>query len=244
MGLSIIKENKMFFLVVLTIFILTCIPSITYGNSAEPPSILIIVPNAPDDLEITINVEDNLIKARETDKVIEKYYTFYYREMSTVSDYKFNIKTENTDYEIALDKPIKSYNNIYTLDLDTNILTLGKLPSRSIKLVSMRIILTLIIESIIFGLFGFRDKKSWIVFLIINLITQGGLNIWINGFSPATSYLIFTLIFGEIIIFIAELFSFSMFVKEHSKSRRILYVLAANILSLIAGGYIITMLPI
>jgi hypothetical protein len=238
------KENKIFTIVFLVIFISISISNISYANSAEPPSILIIVPNAPDDLEISIETEGTFTKARETGKLIETYYTFYSHEIRMASEHTFTISTEDIKYEISLEKPLESYNNIYTLDLDAQTLIPGKLLSRSILLVSMRIILTLIIEGILFWQFGFRNKESWIAFLMINLVTQGALNIWINGFPPITSYLFFTLIFAEIIIFIVEILSFLIFVKEHSRSEKVSYVLAANILSLILGGYIITKLPI
>lgn len=47
--------------------------SVCYGNSAEPPSILIIVPNAPEDLEISIGSGNTNMKANMRDKIIEKY---------------------------------------------------------------------------------------------------------------------------------------------------------------------------
>ncbi|SNS90073.1 hypothetical protein SAMN05446037_102641 [Anaerovirgula multivorans] len=241
---NMVKENKIFTIVILAIFISMFTVHSSYGNSAEPPSILIIVPNAPDDLEISVGTGDAFTEARETNKLIETHYTFYSREIRMVSDYTFTISTGNINYEIALEKPLKLYNNIYTLDLDAQTLTPGKLLSRSILLVSMRIILTLIIEGILFWQFGFRNKESWIAFLMINLVTQGALNIWINGFPPAQSYLVFSLIFAEIIIVIVEILSFLILVKEHSGPRKVSYALVANVLSLIAGGYIITMLPI
>ena len=77
-----------------------------------------------------------------------------------------------------------------------------------------------------------------------NLITQGVLNLWINGFTPTQGYLIFGLIFGELFVFAAEIAAFLIIVKEHSRLRTILYVLTANLVSLITGGYIITILPI
>jgi hypothetical protein len=110
--------------------------------------------------------------------------------------------------------------------------------------VSLRIALTLLIEGIVFWLFGFRNKRSWIVFLAINLITQGALNIWLNGFLPLGSYLVVSLVFGEILVFIAEIIVFLALVKEHRHRRTLLYVSTANFLSLFAGGYIITVLPI
>lgn len=244
MRINMFKGNKIFTIVFLAIFISMFTFYISYGNSAEPPSILIIVPNAPDDLEISIGTGDTFTEARETKKLIETHYTFYSREIRIVSDYTFTISTGDINYEIALEKPLKSYNNIYTLDLDAQTLMPGKLLSRSILLVSMRIILTLIIEGILFWQFGFRNKKSWIAFLMINLVTQGALNIWINGFPPTQSYLVFSLIFAELIIVVVEILSFLILVKEYSRPRKVSYVLVANVLSLIAGGYIITMIPI
>lgn len=238
-----LKKAKPILVIMLSIFIFFSIASQCYANSAEPPSILIIVPNAPDDLEISINSGDTYIKANKTDKVIEKYYTFYSRDLRTTNDYILKITIDDVDYEIALEEPLKTYNNIYTLNLERQTLTPGKLLSRSILLVSMRMILTLIIEAIVFWVFGFRNKKSWIAFLIINLITQGVLNIMINGSTPLASYLVLTLAFLEILVLIVELIAFLTFVKEY-RLRTVFYVIIANLLSLVVGGYIITVLPV
>jgi len=239
-----LKKINIFLLVFSTIFISSFMPNISYANSAEPPSIIIIVPNAPNNLQISIETEDGFIEARGMNKLIETHYTFYYREIQMASDYIFTINTGDISYEIALGEPVKSYNNIYTLNLGAKTLTPGKSLSRSILLVSTRVILTLLIEGALFWKFGFRNRESWIAFLAINLITQGALNIWINGFSPFTSYIIFSLIFAEIIILAVEIFAFVIFVKELSKNERMGFVFVANILSLILGGYIITALPI
>jgi len=238
------KKNKALFTIILSILMLIAVTLTCYGNSAEPPSILIIVPNAPDDLEISIGSNNSYEKADKIDKTIEMYYAFYSRSLRKVENYNLKISMEGSTFEIPLDKPLKSYNNIYTLDLKNRTLTPGKSLSRSITLVSLRITLTLVIEALVFLLLGYRQKKSWITFLIINLLTQGGLNIWLNGSTPMASYIILTLIFGEIIVFIVEIITFLIFLKEHSRLRAVLYVLIANVLSLIAGGYIIAALPI
>ncbi len=230
--------------IVFMLFVLFLLNVPCYANSAEPPSILIIVPNAPNDLEISISSEDKIHKPRETSKLIENYYAFYTSQMRELNNYTLIVNTGEETFEIKLDKPLKNYNNIFTLDLKKHTLTNGRLKSRSAFLVLMRILLTLAIEAIIFLAFRFKDKKSWIAFLIINLVTQGILNIWLNGFMPMQSYIIFGLIFGEIFVFIAEIIAFLMLCKEHSRLRKVLYVLTANFISLIAGGYIITILPI
>lgn len=214
-----------------------------YGNSAEPPSILIIVPNAPEDLRISIGSEDTYTEANKTDKIMESYYAFYSHELKRANDYTIKVSTGESVFEILLE-PIAYYNNIYTLDLDNQTLTPGKLLSRSFFLVFLRIAFTLIIEAAVFWLFGFRAKRSWIAFAVINFMTQGALNIWLNGFPPLVSYVMLTLVFGEILVFIAEIIAFSIFIKEHHRLRIFLYVIIANLLSLWAGGYMISVLPI
>lgn len=238
------KKNNILYIVILSMITLLFIPSFITANSAEPPSILIIVSNPPKDLAISLQAKGGLIDAREIDKVIETYYLFYYRDIKEFPNFTFEISSGDINYNIELQAPVKSYNNIYTLDLDKGLISPGKLLSRSISLVALRVSLTLIIEGIVFWFLGFRKKRSWVTFLIINLITQGALNIWINGFSPMTSYIFLSLIFAEILILIVELFGFSTFVKELHKGDKILYVIVANFLSLVVGGYIISVLPI
>ncbi|NLL81984.1 MAG: hypothetical protein GX231_06730 [Tissierellia bacterium] len=230
--------------VIFILFVLLMnIGNISYGNAAEPPSLMIIVANAPEDLEISIGKDDTYTDAKVIDKVIEKYYYFYYRDTKEISDYILNVKTNNLEYEVSFEKPLYSYQNIYSLNLDSQTLIPGKSMSRSITLVSMRIIITLIIEGIVFWLFAFRQRRSWKIFLIINLITQGALNIWINSLFPIQSYLFIGLIFLELLILIAESIVILLKIKEHRKGRKLLYVISANLLSLVAGGYILTILP-
>lgn len=237
------KAKKSMLILVVLISMFVSFRSICYANAAEPPSILIIVSNPPPDLDISIKTSDTYVKANKVDKAMERYYTFYSRHLKGVGEYVFKITIGEESYQIAIEKPLNSYNNVYTLNLKDRTLTPGKLPSRSIILISMRVILTLLIEAIIFWLFGFRDKSHWTAFLVINVITQGVLNIWINGFVPTESYLIFSLVFGEILVFIAELYAFLFVIKAH-RLRTVFYVVTANLMSLIAGGYMITKLPI
>lgn len=239
-----IKTSKILLTIILSISMLIAVPLMCFGNSAEPPSILIIVPDAPDNLEISIGSNNEYKKANKINKIIEVYYTFYSHDLRNTKNYNLKINTGDKTFEILINEPLKSYNNIFTLDLKNQTLIPGKSLSRSITLLSLRIILTVTIEALVFLLFGYRQKKSWITFLIINLITQGALNMWLNGFAPLTSYIILSLIFGEILVFIVEIFTFLAFIREHSRVRTALYVLLANLLSLIAGGYIITVLPI
>jgi hypothetical protein len=233
--------------ILLCIFLSILIPfatvNICSANAAEPPSIIIIVPNAPEDLEITIGTTE----ASRTEKAYESYFSFYSYSFRT-DVYTLTFTYEDETFEITTDAPLDKYNNIYTLDIDSRTLTEGELPSRNIALVTVRVLLTLLLEAAVFFLFGYRQKISWIIFLAVNLVTQGGLFIWLNSLysTPLTGafYIIIVMILAEILIFVTEMIVFLVFIKEHRRLRTAGYVLTANLLSLILGGYLITALPI
>ncbi|AET67775.1 hypothetical protein Desor_2171 [Desulfosporosinus orientis DSM 765] len=231
--------------IVLCIAILSALPGTASANSAEPPSLVILVNNPPDDLAIVMVSNDNKPEASVRRVAWEGYYVFYSRDMQADGKYRFKVATKGESFECTIDTPLQHYNNVFTLDLAQEKLTPGKYPFRQAILVSIRLLLTLIIEGVVFWLFGFRQRRSWLVFLAINLVTQGALNLWLNnGGSLLPSYLLIALIIGEFFVFVAELIAFPYFIKEHKKSRILIYVIAANLLSLIAGGYIISVLPV
>ncbi len=229
---------------VLFLFI-SMIPVMAYANSAQPPALVIIMKNAPEDVKVSIITADGLKEISETKLAWETYFVFYSSDIGNNSEIMLKISGNNTEYEQKVEsKYLQYYDNVITLDFNLRTITEGKLLTRSILLVSLRVILTLIIESFIFFLFGYREKRSWIVFLVMNLITQGWLNISLNGGSPLAIYVIYKLIIMEFLIFIVEIIAVLAALKEHGKVRRIAYVLIANLLSLILGCLLITVLPI
>jgi hypothetical protein len=155
------------------------------------------------------------------------------------------VTTADESFEITLDTPPQTYQNIYTLALKNRKLIPGESLKRSVAMVFLRIILTLIFEAGIFYLFGYRKKRSWLVFLIANLLTQCALNIWLaSSVTPGDSYIVLNLIFGEFCVFVIELAVFLFAIHEHRRWRTALYVLVANVVSLIVGGYLITVFPV
>jgi len=229
----------------LCILMISILPTIAMANSAEPPSLVILINNPPDDLSIVLVSNENQPQAAVRRVAWEGYYIFYSRDMRAGSEYTFKVTANEESFECKLDAPLQRYNNVVTLDLSNQELTPGKYPFRSVLLVSIRLLLTLLLEGIIFWLFRFRQKRSWLIFLAINLVTQGVLNIWLNsGGSVMPSYLIFALIIGEFFVFAAEMIVFPLLIKEHKKSRILIYAFIANLISLIAGGYIISVLPV
>jgi len=237
--------KRMLLFVVLCALMLSVLPITASANSAEPPSLVILINNPPEDLSIVLISNENQPEAIVRRAAWEGYYVFYSRDMQTGSKYTFKVTTKGESFACTLDAPLQHYNNVATLDLSNRVLTPGKYPLRSVLLVSIRVLLTLLLEGMIFWLFGFRKKRSWLTFLFINLVTQGALNIWLGGGgSLLPSYLIISLIIAEFFVFAAELLAFPIFTQEHKKSRVLIYVFSANLVSLIAGGYIISALPV
>jgi len=226
--------------------------STAFANSAEPPGFTIIVLNSSENISLSLKMSNrdvtDLRVVEGERKGWEKYYRLYYTHSSPqVKDLKdavLVVQGNNKTFQCALpDETFGRYSNILTLDMESETLTLGQAPLRVPALVAMRVLLTLLIEGIIFWLFGFRQKRSWLVFTAVNLITQAGLNAMLTG-PDLGNYWIFGYLFGEVVVLAAELTAFLTFVNEFRKGRVALYVITANMASLIIGGMVITYLPV
>lgn len=238
------KRNLFIFLAILLLLI-GITPTIAYANSAEPPALVIIMKNAPEDASVSLVTEDGLVEVGKTKTAWESYYVFYDNDIGTKSEITLKVSGNGTAYEQTIGSQyLGGYDSTITLDFVTKAITAGKLPVRSILLVSMRVLFTLIIESFVFFLFGFREKRSWIIFLVMNLLTQGFLNIALNAGSVLAIHSMFKLLIMEFWIFAVEIAGLLALIKEHSKLRRVTFVLVANILSLGLGLYLITTLPV
>jgi hypothetical protein len=223
-----------------------------YANSAEPPGFTVVVTNSPEDLSLSLQLpDDNLTEAIVLDsekKAWETYYRFYYHmspaPKSNLGGAVLIVQSSEKSFQCVLPaSTFDTYNNLLTLDMDTESLSIGQTPLRVPVLVVLRVSLTLLIEGIVFLLFGYRQKRSWLVFAAVNLITQGGLNAMLTGPSLG-SYWIIGFILGEVVVFIAELLAFSSLIKEFRKRRAVMYAIVANTASLILGGLLIAYLPV
>ena len=229
-----------------------CIYMPARADSAAPPTMVVLVESAPADLQLAIRIKDTLLK-KDTVIRFSSFRTAWETRFS-LDDY-FNVSNSNSvtlvvsSSEKSFECPLSTnmfrhYENYYTLNMKNQTLTDGQTIGRITSLVLLRVICTLLIEGGIFFLFGFRQRRSWIAFLIINLLTQIGLNTVLSLNTFSNGYVFLTLIFLEVIIFFVEAIAFLLALKEHSIGRRLLYVLIANIASFILGGYLISILPI
>ena len=97
---------------------------------------------------------------------------------------------------------------------------------------------TVLIEGVLLLLFGFSWKENRRVFLLANLVTQGGLALYLaitalNHGVSGWSYIFFVPI--EIVITIVESAIYSKTLKGESRSRAVLYGVCANLASALLG---------
>ncbi len=236
------NRSKKAFLLILIVALL--LPMGAFANSAEPPSVIIILKDPQQKVTVTLIDSDREVEPRVTQTAWERHFQFYKLNFEKSENARFLVKTGTTQFMVTTTAPMQTYRNVFTLNLEDQTLVPGTSPLRDGLLIGIRLGLTLLIEGAVFYLFGFRTKLSWLIFLGVNLLTQGALNLWLNGFDNWDSYLILTLIFGEFFVFIAESFLIGAGVKEKSLGRRLAYVWSANLISLVLGGYLITRLPL
>ncbi|AKG53002.1 hypothetical protein DGWBC_0315 [Dehalogenimonas sp. WBC-2] len=213
--------------------------TICHANSGPPPMIIIVVSDASADLKLSIGEQ----QGGRRDKPLASYFLFYQFDLIP-EDFSLQVSSGGQNFSLPINTN-KTYNNYYRLDLESRTLTpMESLPgTTSVPL--MMVILTLVIEGVVFFLFGFRHRRSWLIFLAVNLTTQILLIMWLGQYASFTSsYDILTLIFGEVWVFIIELIAFMFLLKEHGRWRRASYVILANFLSLILGGYLISVFAI
>lgn len=118
---------------------------------------------------------------------------------------------------------------------------LNRLSSDSIYRTIIRMIITVTIEIGILFLFKYRDKTSFIVVGITNVLTQGLLSYYVitslayHGAWSAMG----TLIIGEMLVFVFEIVIYITLLKEKGVGKATLYGFLANLVTLIIGFFLI-----
>lgn len=100
---------------------------------------------------------------------------------------------------------------------------------------------TLVMEGIVLALWGFgRQKRNWLVFLLVNLVTQGGLAIWTahtflrHGFGGWSAL---SLLPAELVIFPVEMIAYALLLRGQPRSRAAAYSFLANLFSAVLGFF-------
>lgn len=161
---------------------------------------------------------------------------------------RFKVIIVTQDLEIIVSDNIidrKAFNSTVHFDSRT-----GKLSESFMLLAYLKQFLTtctatLLIESLILIIFGFAVKQNWKPFFIINICTQLLLTFIIFGtmYSHGSFAAVLLYIPFELIILTTETLLFIKYLHRHSKLRRALYAITANLVSFAFGLFIMISYP-
>lgn len=245
------QRSFLFPVTVLCLTLLFVLP--VFANSAEPPCLTIVVVGAPDDLELSLVDADGeetvqLEKLRSM-RGWETYFRYFYNHAvshdTDVALTELRLEVTHNGETTSLAMPAlayEHYNNVMMLDLDAMTVSRGLYPGRMTLVIGLRVVLTLLIEGILFWAFGYREAYSWGMFFCINILTQLFLNLLI-GSASMDSYVLFFYYLLEAVIVIAEAIAFPLALRE-KRGRSIPYAIFANLASMLIGGLLISHLPL
>lgn len=222
------------------------IAQVVLGNAMAPPSFRIQVSQGPQDLKMAIG---DPAEGKAFSRLIKKVKAwdtsfYYYGNVADYSNPELRLETEGQEYFISLpSKEPLAYEEIYELNFSTKEIKRVDHRPRSLLYAFMRLVITLVAEALILWVMGFRHRHSYLVFLLVNLITQGFLNFVVLK-SAITGYWQMGFFLLEIFIFLFEAILLPAFICERSKPYTLLASLVANLTSLLLGAWILTNLPI
>lgn len=116
---------------------------------------------------------------------------------------------------------------------------------------AVRIALTVILETALALIFGYRNKKQLLLIFVVNAVTQLTLNISLNSVGLKSGYTEYIITYAllELAIFIAEAIIYSAFLdklsgKPKKRALCVLYALCANACSLAVGLTLAKLIPV
>ena len=231
------KRKIVSLLILITIILST---AVSFANSSAPPRLTIIVYGQQEGLSIKLK-DAEMTELSVQSRLLYKEYNFYDLGMNSSETPVLLISYKGNSEEIAITQQLDSYDNIFTLNLKSMKLSEGASKVVTAFIVFSRVAMTIAIEALVFLAFGYRKSLSWMIFILMNLITQAGLNIWLMTMRQ-DGYIIIALVIGEFFVLITEMVLTVLLIREHGRLRALGFAFAANIASLFLGGYLLTVL--
>ena len=165
-------------------------------------------------------------------------HTFSYYIPST---YKILIVTESGEVWMSDTYTRTVLQSSATLDWDTKTVTIPSTWQGYVLQFLATFLPTLFMEGALLFTFQYFWKRSWLIFFVVNLITQGALSIAlsIEAVQGGVGWGFMSLfVMAEFAVFLVEAAAYVILLKEHSKELALSYALAANVLSAVIGWFL------
>lgn len=134
-----------------------------------------------------------------------------------------------------------AFETYYSINLDTNNIVKNYNSTWEIISLVARIVLTILIEVAIAWILQIRSKKDLKTIIIVNVITQIGLNVALNIINFFKGQWAFTFYYA--VLEIAILFIEAVIYKKVSIKKATIYAMLANIISFVFGLWLAHIIP-
>ena len=255
-----LKKPLLSLLIILALF--AALPAAVWAiGPYQPPTLTVVVLGAPKDTQMRIHMQregESFSTPVECERrAWESCYRVYRAGVWPLSDWYGNaydfrgaeivLTGGGEEKHVPIPEGLLSdrgFNEIVTLRYATGALRYGLPAWRAPLLIGIRVLAALLIEGVIFFFSGYTNKKSWLLFLAINLVIHGALNVFCNGWINVNPDIYAMFFLGVFVSFILEIAAFLLLVDEQSSDIAIGYLVKANLASQAVNLLLISFLPL
>jgi hypothetical protein len=224
------------------------------GDEVRTPGLSVFVINAPKDLQLFIQFRNSTLpeplEMQRVSRYWETYYNYYYQRLPGRFDEDFIgakliVRSAKFSYELPItrDPEMRVDKRLLTLDLKQGTLVYGEPGWRAPLSVAGRVLLTLVLEGVVFILFGMRAKSSWLIFLITNLITHSLVSAFLaHPFEAKSDFFLVVFISTWVVLLEAGIYYFT-FKEIELSPKALLLALIANLVGFFLGAWIMPYFP-
>lgn len=166
-----------------------------------------------------------------------RLHTFSY--MGVPDTYRIILAPKDGEIWVSEVLERKTLQSSVTVDYETKAVTVPPVWKAYAVQLLCTLLTTLVIEGIVLVLYGFgRQKRNWPVFLLVNLVTQGGLAVWTAHTFLSSGFWgwsVLALIPAELVILIVEMAAYVLLLRGQPRSRAAAYGFLANLFSAVLG---------
>lgn len=258
-----IFKGKVLWLLLLMALVFGTLPAEASAIGNAPPAVTVVVYGAPKDLRmhVVLQYEGNPLSSplEYERRGWESLYRFYRLGVSmhgnawsgNARDFRgavLLLESSDGTREIPIAEGLLTpggNSDVLTLYYRSGELSAGFAPWRAPVLIAMRVAAALLIEGVFFYFSGFSTRKSWVLFVVINVVIHGFLN-WlccgkINYTGSRYAVGFFTAV---LVAFITELVAFVLTVEEYNTDKLARCLIRANLVSHAVNYVLMAVLPL
>lgn len=155
----------------------------------------------------------------------------------------FRVLAVTKSGQIFCSEPLtrRAYQVSVTLDWSAGTVSMAPVWQRYVLQFLATFVPTILIEGVFLWLLGLWSRRNVLVFLLVNLLTQGGLSLWfsVEATQRAIDYWYFRMLIpAELVVLAVEIILYRRFLQEPSNGRAITYAVEANLASAILGYFL------